>query len=419
MIDLLDRRKLEAIYTPTKIYDNGSGDKFFLNVEFGMAKKNNDDLSDQVKEGFAVKRAHGEYPGPAPLGYRNAIINAGQRNIVPDPLVAPLIKSLFQYAAQGGSNLKEVVEYADSIGLRSKKGNEISDATILDLLRRRTYTGVYKYGGGEWHQGSYEPLITKELYDAVQRAMGWVRGPRRSATTAGREYPYKGLLLCETCKFNITAYTKPKTLKTGVNTEYIFYTCTRKNTRIECKEPQVSARLIEDSVISDLANHTISEQAGLECIKLIEAYHEDYINRQSTYLETWKHDLKEAEKTIDLLDEKLVNGTISDERYEKLVIKYENTAKKLKHLIGASGKDADLWLELAKEVFSTSVNLSSVFTKAELNERRRLMMAVGSNWYLGNKKVTFTPRKPYDLLVKCDNDSSWRARPDLNRRSPP
>ena len=419
IIDLLDMGKLKGIYTPEKTFKNKTDDKFYLNFEFSMAKKNNDDLSDQVIEGFATKRAHGEYPGPAPLGYKNAIINAGHRNIVPDPVNAPLIKSLFQYASQGGNTLKGVVEYANSIGLRSKKGNVISDATIMDLLKRRTYTGVYKYGGGEWHQGTYEPLISVELYDAVQRAMGWVRGPRRTATTAGREYAYKGLMLCETCKFNITAYTKPKVLKSGANAEYIFYTCTKKNTHIECAEPQVSAQLIENSIISGLANHTISEHAGAECLKLVEAYHEDYISRQSSYLETWKHDLREAESKIDLLDEKLVNGTITDERYGKLVAKYEDTSHNLRHLIGSSGKDADLWLELAREVFSTSINLSTVFTKAEVIERRRLMMAVGSNWYLGNKKVTFTPRKPYDLLVKCDNDSSWRARPDLNRRSPP
>ncbi len=39
--------------------------------------------------------------------------------------------------------------------------------------------------------------------------------------------------------------------------------------------------------------------------------------------------------------------------------------------------------------------------------------------YLGNKKVRFTPRKPYDLLVNRTENTDWRARPDLNRRSPP
>jgi hypothetical protein len=60
-----------------------------------------------------------------------------------------------------------------------------------------------------------------------------------------------------------------------------------------------------------------------------------------------------------------------------------------------------------------------VFKIANDEERRKLMIFLGSNWYLGNKKVTLTPRKPLDLLHSSNRNQDWRARPDSNRRSSP
>lgn len=98
---LLDRGLLLGIHTPTRSYRNTPDDKAFLAIELAFAKKNNDDLSVQVKEGFETKRTHGQYPGPAPLGYLNAIIRPGERNIVPDPEKAPKAIRLCEMASTG------------------------------------------------------------------------------------------------------------------------------------------------------------------------------------------------------------------------------------------------------------------------------------------------------------------------------
>ncbi len=46
------------------------------------------------------------------------------------------------------------------------------------------------------------------------------------------------------------------------------------------------------------------------------------------------------------------------------------------------------------------MNVGDVFEMANDEERRRLMMYLGSNWYLTNKKVALTPRNPLNLLSK-------------------
>ncbi len=154
IIYALDTGKLLAIHTPSRTYRNTPDDKMVLAIELALAKKNNDDLSVQVKEGFETKRARGQYPGPAPLGYTNAIIKPGERNIAPDPVDGPKVVQLFKAAATGQYTLHDLYEMAISVGLKSKSGKTLSKNTLADLLHRRTYTGIFKYGAEEWQQGT-------------------------------------------------------------------------------------------------------------------------------------------------------------------------------------------------------------------------------------------------------------------------
>ncbi len=251
--------------------------------------------------------------------------------------------------------------------------------------------------------------------------MGWVKRKdhARPASTSGRFYPYKGLLLCKTCKFNVTAYTKPKVLTRGNTAEYVFYTCTKKSLRIKCKEPQLSSSSIEQEIKTCMQDYEISEADGAEGLGWLEKHYNTYILTKNQYRPIWLEDQKKARKALDVLDEKLETGVIGDERYKSRATKHEATMARTTKLLAASSTDAERWLELAQDTFTGVVNIGDVFEMANDNERRRLMMFLGSNWYLGNKKVVLTPRKPLDLLHVSNRKTDWRARPGSNRRSPP
>ena len=81
----------------------------------------------------------------------------------------------------------------------------------------------------------------------------------------------------------------------------------------------------------------------------------------------------------------------------------------VKALIDDNLHNAKSWLELAEEFFSKLVTLSSTYEITEDDDKRRMLALIGYNWVLSNKKVVFSPRKPYDLLLKIDQKSTWRA----------
>lgn len=289
VVHLLDEGHLLAIYTPTRVYRNTPDDKAFLAIELAFAKKNNDNLSEQVRDSFVEKRNHGEYPGPAPLGYHNAIVGPGRRNIMPDPDKAPKVVRLFEMAATGLYTLHDLWLEAKNISLLSRSGKTLGKQTLVELLQRRVYTGVFKYGGEVWHQGTHEPLISVELFDKTQLGMGWAHAGKHNkpATTSGRDYTYKGLVMCKFCLFNITAYTKVKKLAKGGVAEYIFYTCTKKNKKIECKEHQVSARHLEQEIKSRMQEYEISPEDGVECHRWLDRHYSDYIMKCDQYRPVW------------------------------------------------------------------------------------------------------------------------------------
>ncbi len=324
VIFALDRGQLLAIHTPSRTYRNTPDDKMVLAIELALAKKNNDDLSVQVKEGFEEKRARGQYPGPAPIGYVNAIIKPGERNIIPDPINAPKVIQLFEAGATGQYTLHDLWLMAKMIGLKSKADKPLSKNTLNDLLHRRTYTGVFKYGGEEWQKGTYEPLISTELYLQTQVAMGWIK-PIKRAKTAKHNHPYKGVVICEFCGFNITAYTKAKKLADGTYKYYDFYVCTHKSKTKNCKEPQVAKHIIEAEIKERATEfETTAEESG-KCLEYINQFYMERLKQRNQYLSIWKQDYKEASDKIIALDEALETRTISPERYKARVTEHEAT----------------------------------------------------------------------------------------------
>ena len=308
---------------------------------------------------------------------------------------------------------------AERIGLRSRQGNPLAKQTLVGILQNRVYTGVFKYGSPEYHQGSYEPLISIELFNKVQEAMGWVRQRKTPHSTAGRYHPYKGLLMCGTCHFNVTAYDKDKLLASGTQVSYEYYTCTKKSRTVKCKEPPIAADELTEAIKISMSDYEISETDANTCYKFLDEHFESYIKTQNRYRDTWLRENRAARKALDVLDKKLEDGVISDERYKNRSQHHEAILARTTELLNTTDQDAERWLELAKELFSGVVNLGDVFEGAEDIERRELMKHLGLNWFLSNKKVALTPREPLQLLHVSNRNQSWRARPDSNRRSPP
>ena len=101
--------------------DAGSSEKFMHGIKVLMAKNYIDNLSEETKKGMLEKARQGIWPSCAPPGYLNIMGTDGKRTITPNPALAPLIRSMFEWYATGQHSLKEIAKLARQDGMQYPK----------------------------------------------------------------------------------------------------------------------------------------------------------------------------------------------------------------------------------------------------------------------------------------------------------
>ncbi len=115
----------------------------------------------RVSGAMAAKAARGIMPGCAPLGYKNAWVK-GEKAIVIDEGIAPLVREAFELAA-AGMPLRKVLDVITVKGLRSRNGRPMGVSGLWNVLTNPFYTGRMRYGG-QLVEGTHPAIVSEELF---------------------------------------------------------------------------------------------------------------------------------------------------------------------------------------------------------------------------------------------------------------
>ncbi|MCK9345404.1 MAG: recombinase family protein, partial [Candidatus Pacebacteria bacterium] len=238
---LLQRGTIAHIQTHDRSY-YPADNVLLMSVEFGMANQYIRDLSSNTSRGLLQKAKRGEFPCVAPTGYRN---NPRTKLVVIDRKKAPTVRMAFELYAKGHSRLEDISTFLYENGVRSLYGNRIHRDRAKFILVNPFYYGHFRYQG-ELLEGKHTPLISKSLFDKVQKVMA-TRGHPQTETTNPQQLC--GLLSCGECGMHITAETRVKTQKNGNVHRYVYYRCTKKGA-IDCSQSYVR----EETLAADLSD---------------------------------------------------------------------------------------------------------------------------------------------------------------------
>jgi len=245
IVDLMDNGYLKEIRTHGQIFTNNPNDKFMLMILCSQAKLENDNRGINVKRGQRTKCELGFRPNFAPLGYKNDYYaGKGMKKVFVDEERAPIIKQMFEKVAYEGYSGRKVYEWLkDETHLRSRSGKLLTLSIIYRMLNNTYYCGLFEYAG-KWYKGSYEPIISRELFDAVQKKM--TVAPKSKPGT--KQFDLTRIFKCGSCGSGITAQERAKRLKSGAIKKYVYYHCTQfKN--FDCNEPYIR----EENLIKQLS----------------------------------------------------------------------------------------------------------------------------------------------------------------------
>ncbi len=195
--DELERLGVQPVSIKEGIDLSTSIGRMQRNIVGTFAEFERESIVERIKIGLKEKAEQGDLVGPLPLGY----VRDDQQRIVRDPVVAPLVREMFERYATGGHSLREIARWASEVGLRSAKGNPLDRCSVRKTLTNVAYTGQVTYyarrGGGAIRNGNHEAIIDAATFGAVQQALEDRRRSVRSQRPFGKEpYPLSQIAVC-------------------------------------------------------------------------------------------------------------------------------------------------------------------------------------------------------------------------------
>lgn len=396
---------IKQVDTPNKQFKNTGDDKFVMSIEFGMATKYSDDLSDNIKRGNRQKYERGEYIGWAPIGYRNEKVN-GNPNIVIAQENAQMVKRAFEEYATGNYSLGTMCNAIASWGLKTQKGKVIGKSHLQSVLSNPTYYGSFRHSG-ELHKGNYEPLISKSLFDNVQDVLHNRSKPKKQHF----DWTYAGLLKCGCdCGASVVFETKKKYYK-GTD-RHAEYTYVRSSKRCgPCLEKGTTLGDLENEIADKVDRVTLSEAKWKLGLELLQLKYQDESNKRSEIVENLQRARTKSKNELDGYFKMRAQEEMTKEDFKEKKDKLMNDMSNYEEKINEAMHNQKHWLELAVDFMNTAFQAKEIILGDNLEEKRKIIKKIGWNLKLKEGKLVWTYQMPYDVLLipeyRSDMSTRW------------
>ena len=356
IIYLLDLGKLVSLKFPTHWFENTPQGRFMLSIAFGQAKYYVDNLSQNVARGLKYKiKEKGIWPAQAPLGYDN---DRNTKDIVINPFESRIIRKGFELYATGKYSIQDICHFFFENGLK----NELSDcppnnSNVRRILMRPFYYGYMKYCG-ELYKGTHQPIISKDLFDKVQKILkqrGWHHKPLKRY-----DFPFTGFIRCGYCDCFITAEHRPFYFpRTHHKADYLYYHCTKK--RFICGAKGYTRQEVLQKQFQEIIQScSLSQKWADRMLELLEKDTQTEKQQAKTELQKFTLELEETEHKLDRLLEAYLEAIVETSNYKQKKNELMEKKSILENQKIRVKENNPLWIEGVKEFINTALECSKI-----------------------------------------------------------
>ncbi|HQQ95415.1 MAG TPA: recombinase family protein [Bacteroidia bacterium] len=333
-----------------------------------------------VHAGLRKKKKEGEWPGMAPIGYKNVTLPNGKKTVEPNEY-AHHIKWAFEQFATGTYRVSQLREE-----LRAK-GFKLSKNRLYDVLRNQFYCGkiyvaAYKNETGYFVTGKFTPLISESLFYDIQDILNGRRRGQPYKQCAKEELPLRGHLRCNDCGGKLTG-----SGSTSRNKKKVFYYHCTKGCKVRWPALIVNPRFEE--ILSRIS--FTSEVKSLYDIILKKVYSNSESERlmDKNRISTEKSRIKDR---LQNAQNKMLDGLIEDSEYRELK---NRLTEDLKVLELNSMEDIQLQKEFEDYLLdgvTLMKNIAETYSHAELHEKQRIIGSIFPEMLTFTKTTVRTTR---------------------------
>lgn len=313
VVDLMDSGVLQEIRTYSQSFRNNPNEKFLLMILGSQAKLENDNRGINVKRGLRTRVEMGLWPTTPPTGYITQKLMDRKCQVIPDPDRAHVVKKMFEKVAHEKWSGRKVYHWLRfELNFHTVGNKPLACGNVYRILTNPFYYGTFEFPkkSGNWYQGKHEPLISKDLFDKVQKQL-----KRDSIVRQTREFAFTKLITCGLCGSTFSAEEKYKQLKDGTTAKYIYYGCGRARD-LHCK----NTYLREEELIEQL-------------IRALDQVDFNNLGIQHKFEEELKRFNKFQRSVLGFSNQKTEHEEVDLRTYAKYILK-EGTGTEKRELMG-------------------------------------------------------------------------------------
>ena len=188
LVELFDQQGVSFVSITQSFNTTSSMGRLTLNVLLSFAQFEREVIGERVRDKIAASKRKGLWVGgPVPLGYRCL---DKKLEVVPEE--AEAVRTIFTRYLELGS-IGALLTGLDRQGMRTKVNGRrdggrsggicFGVGSLAHLLKNRFYLGEVPYRG-EVHRGEHEPILGRDLFEAVQS--------KRAANAVARQVRLRG-----------------------------------------------------------------------------------------------------------------------------------------------------------------------------------------------------------------------------------
>ena len=386
VIYAVDQKKVVSLRFPTFWFEPTPQGLFMLQVAFGQSKYYSDNLVQNVKRGIRAKLRRGEWLTLAPFGYIN---NPKTRNIEPHPTYARIIKLAYQEYATGNHTLTSLAHFLAEHSLVSRRGTPLGKTSVQRILTNRAYIGFTKYKG-EWYEGSFAPILSPKLFEAVQKILFTKAKPRKIKD--GHNFPFANLFRCGECDSMFTAQ-----WATGRHGHrYRYYRCTKK--KGNCSQRYLQEGSLVNQIREQLQTISLCDRYTDCMLEQVEKMKQDDETLSHSLEQKLSKRIKDSEARMEKLVATYLDGDIPKTIYLTQKDKIMRATLSLREKKKVSAQEGQNWNEPLTEFIKSIKQANFLTTSGDFKALADFVKDLRSNPHIMNKTAHLAMPSPYNLI---------------------
>lgn len=366
-----------------------SHQKFVHGLKVLIAKNFIDNLREETRKGLKEKAEEGIFPNRAPYGYKNVRNDRGKSVIEVDETRTLFVKRAFEIYSKGDISIKDTASqlYNEGIFYRTYSPR-ITPGALEDMLKNPFYTGVFRFRG-EIMQGTHVPIISKILFERVQRAF------KKDGKPLYRKHQFLlgNFITCGDCGCSVVGEIKKQ--------KYVYYRCTWAHGKDKCNNLKYySEKFLLEQLADAVKAVEIDEELKKEIINAVIQLNKQEQNFQQDNLQRLNLEAEKIRQEIRAVYQDKLDGVLSTEQWQEENEFRQQKLSMIKTKMEAFDNTNQRFMDDINSTLELLNGLYDVYLQISDEQKVDLLKTLLSNCVLKSGKLSWAYKKPFCYLVE-------------------